>query len=208
MSLAYLRATFVALSLSLGTFASCPDEGAELSFIRTDLEGIFAPLAAGLGGGPVTPTVITLDLNGDGHRDTAIIGTVDPSVTLDHIKSKHLLSFQNALGVGMAETLQERYTLTPLRVLRYQGEPVLYIYLSERTGSCKRVAIVNFMNAGTTTMEVHRGSVKPSGYPHDLPAPPPRLKGDALTFKNSEGTGTLVFLDGKVFRWYPIEAIP
>lgn len=207
------KVLFVLLVLSTGSsfswvLAECDEPEVAEARINDTFQGVFAsirdPNSLKV---PLTlvPQVFCGDLNGDGLVDYAILGTVQDTADLTRLES---LEFYKPLSKNMSIA---RYPprLNGKESLAYKRSPVLFVLLSHRLpegrSRYRGLAIVDFLGLDATRMQPMYNPIPNVGYPDATSTTAaPRLKGVAIAFINPKGDGSLLYLDGTIFRWYPV----
>ena len=116
--------------------------------------------------------------------------------------------FYKVLAKGMSIS---RYgpRLNSVAISAYKQRPVLYVLLSrsmaKSRSSYRGIALVDFLNNDAERMQARNGPIEAEDYADSRSqVPPPHPKGRPLTFVDSFGSGTLLYWDGVMFRWYPV----
>lgn len=156
----------------------------------------------------VTPRAACLDLNGDGLRDAIYFGTLPTSNVTEQQLSA--IEFFKPLAMGQ-NTGNTRSRLTATEAHSYVSRPVLFILLTQgkKRGRPRLVALVDFLNSDASrVLRVRRDDrINAAAYPDSVgTSPPPKLIGEGMSFVGRRGSGTLIYWDGQLFRWYPIDS--
>jgi len=77
--------------------------------------------------------------------------------------------------------------------------------MAKSRSSYRGIALVDFLNNDAERMQAKNGPIEAEDYADSRSqVPPPHPKGRPLTFVDSRGSGTLLYWDRVMFRWYPV----
>lgn len=182
------------------------------ALVQEEFGGLFK-----VAGNSFSPFYIIGDFNGDKVDDIAISVAVNCCIDPTD-RTQTPFWFGKPLWAGAPSERESECKLAKGNLAGYHDRPALGVLAmihgsSERGWSYsqpqQKFVLVDGWDIPKKTMKLYRGQLKPTiAGDEPKPSPPPHLFGDAILMITEGDKGTVLYWDGKRYRWYPIDNIP
>jgi hypothetical protein len=165
-----------------------------------------------VGASRISPDSITGDFNGDGNEDIAIAVHLAKQLQESDSTPINFLFYKPMGGSRPSKMSSADYFSKLGDLARYRDHPIVVVIHSFRgSGPSQskgpKVVLADGWDYGKLNMRRYRGPLRRLAIGDSPVEPAPVLRGDAILFLDEpeQVDGTVVYWDGRQYRWYPIE---